>query len=441
MPETTISLNFTQDGSAANAYDITLENEDVSFGIIDLTTGTVVVEAGAATDDPSADPSATIDIANPEVGLYQFTFDSTVGHTYLVAWKITANAGEPPVYKVEQVGPFYSIVDSSISSVSNYKGIFRQGTLATLLLRVTDFNGNPTNAEEITIKIYDENGSQVDLDETVPERPDDGFYVYDWSISITQTPGKYTVLWVYKIDGVEDTEIQEVTVSEDADDSIYYSSRLNDFRIALEHHICCAQGIPVYYEQAKASRNRSRFEFSFPRWNQTAGVRVYRNKELINTGLLIDYFKGTVTFDSTLIPEDIVHADYNFRWFSDADLDRFLHNAVQTVNIYPPASPYTIENVPDRFIPIVLYGATKDALRKLVFCLQFQEPQQIFGGREAASKASSEFMALKENYEKDWEKLLEQKKYGPYPSSHTLVTPEFTLPGGRSRWFRYLFKG
>jgi len=440
MTETTISLNFTQDGSAANAYDITLENEDTTFGIIDLTTGTVVVGPGEATDDPSANPSASLGIENPEIGLYQFTFTSTVGHTYLVAWKITANEGEPPVYKVEQVGPFYSIVDSSISSVANYKGKFRQGTLATLLLKITDFNGNPTNAETITIKIYDENGSQVALDETVPERPADGFYVYDWDISLTQTPGKYTVLWVYKVDGIEDTEIQEIVVSEDAEDSLLYSLRLNDFRIALEHHISCAQGIPVYYEQAKASRNRSKFEWTFPRWNQSAGVRIYRNKKLINTGLFIDYFNGTVTFDTTLIPEDIINADYNFRWFSDDDLDRFLHNAVQTVNVAPPASAYSLDNVPNMHIPTVLYGATKDALRKLMLCLQFQEPQQVFGGPENSQKAFSNFQALKENYEKDWEYLLEQKKYGPYPSVHTLTTPEFTLPGGRSRWFRALFK-
>ena len=39
-------------------------------------------------------------------------------------------------------------------------------------------------------------------------------------------------------------------------------------------------------------------------------------------------------------------------------------------------------------------------------------------------------------------KLYEQKKYGPYVGlTKTVTAPEFTLPGGRSRWFRYLFKG
>jgi hypothetical protein len=75
-----------------------------------------------------------------------------------------------------------------------------------------------------------------------------------------------------------------------------------------------------------------------------------------------------------------------------------------------------------------------------MFCLNFQQPAQVFGGTEEAGKAIANFETLKQNYEKDAEKLLEQKKLGPYPKSRMVVTPEFTLPGGRSRWFRYLFK-
>jgi hypothetical protein len=87
-----------------------------------------------------------------------------------------------------------------------------------------------------------------------------------------------------------------------------------------------------------------------------------------------------------------------------------------------------------------LYGAAKDALRQLMLCVNFQQPAQVFGGPEQAAKAFANFDTLKQNYEKDAEKLLEQKKLGPYPKSRMVVTPEFTLPGGRSRWFRYLFK-
>jgi hypothetical protein len=92
-------------------------------------------------------------------------------------------------------------------------------------------------------------------------------------------------------------------------------------------------------------------------------------------------------------------------------------------------------------VPALLYGAVKDALRNLLMCLNWQQPAQVFGGTEQAQKAFSNFETLKQNYEKDWEKLVEQKKFGPYPKTLCVVTPEYTLPGGRSRWFRYLFKG
>ena len=44
--------------------------------------------------------------------------------------------------------------------------------------------------------------------------------------------------------------------------------------------------------------------------------------------------------------------------------------------------------------------------------------------------------------EEEINKLYEQKAKQPYIGlTKTVTVPEFTLPGGRSRWFRYLFKG
>jgi hypothetical protein len=46
---------------------------------------------------------------------------------------------------------------------------------------------------------------------------------------------------------------------------------------------------------------------------------------------------------------------------------------------------------------------------------------------------------LYEAYKEDWEKLLEAKKVR-LPNIKTIITPEYTIPGGRSRMFRYLYK-
>jgi len=75
-------------------------------------------------------------------------------------------------------------------------------------------------------------------------------------------------------------------------------------------------------------------------------------------------------------------------------------------------------------------------------CLQFQQPQQVFGGPEGAQKAFSNLEILKKNYEEEWKLLYEMKKLGPYTNlTRSIVVPSYTLPGGRSRWFRMLFSG
>jgi hypothetical protein len=145
------------------------------------------------------------------------------------------------------------------------------------------------------------------------------------------------------------------------------------------------------------------------------------------------------------LDQDVIAADYTFRWFSDEQLDQFLDNGINMLNSFPPFRPAfnftTLLTGGTQFLPAVLYGAAVDAMRSLMMCLQFQQPAQFFGGLERAREIFGNLETLKQNYTKTWETLLGQKKFGPYPQTRLVVTPEFTLPGGRSRWFRMLFSG
>ncbi len=428
--EHTTYLNFEEDNLPVNVYSVKMASENPSdaYGILDMTTGTVIVAYGTT-------------VSPYQTGGYSYTFTVENGHLYFISWEITANEGETPTYKTDQVGPFFSVNNSDIRAVTSFSGNFVQGAGATLMLKITNFDGNPINAEDMVITIYDKNGSVVTLANNIPEHVTKGFYVYDWNIPSTQTIGEYTIVWDYVADDIDKAEVQYAVVAEKDVDTYWYSGRRLDFRYALEAHLTCAQSIPIYYEQAKPSRDNKIFRFSFSKWNQSTGVNIYRNEIIVNEGAEVNYFDGSVTFDTALTSHDVVNADYNFKWFTDEELNRFLVNALQTVNTFPPHSGYTLDTVPDRYIPTILYGAAKDALRHLMMCIQFQQPAQIFGGAENAQKAFTNFETLKQNYSKDWEKLLEQKKFGPYPATRMVVTPEYTLPGGRSRWFRMLFKG
>jgi hypothetical protein len=331
-----------------------------------------------------------------------------------------------------------------ISAVADYSGTFVQGTRGSLLLRITDLDGTPQDPEEISLNIkFTDSGTLVDSG--TPEKVETGFYVFEWFVPNDLQPGRYTVSWVYTVEEEGSDEIklatQEIIVATDAEDTVLWSGRVLDMRKALERHIYCAQNIPVYQEQAKLSGDNTTYRFTFPRWNQTSGIKIFRNGNIVSSDLTVNYFKGEVLFESNLTNYDVITANYNFRWFDDEALNQFLENGVNTLNSYPPMSPqFNLLNVPDRWVPGVLYKAAADALRQLMLCLQFQEPQQVFGGSDAASKAFSNIESLKKNYEEDWKTAFENKKFGPYPKMGAAVIPSYTLPGGRSRWFRYLFK-
>lgn len=424
-----IYIEYRSGGVLTNAYSVTLASSDGTYGVKTLS-GTSVVDSGTS-------------VTNSSTGVYEYDLDVTYGVVYVASWKIVPESGDDPVYATQTVGPFYAATTTSVKSVPDIRGTFAQGTTGTLFLSLTDVHGNPITAEEITLTIS-KDGTSI-IEDANPDFVRPGFYTFDWGLDSDLELGKYLVTWSYTVDDFSGVELQEVVVSSsgDTENSLvqFYGSRLSDLRVALSEMICCAQKIPVYHEQAIPDVSNQKFKLTFPRWNQAFGTKIYRNNKLVEGSYEINYFKGTILFDNPLSDFDMVHADYNFRWFEDEQLDRFLSNALSIANFYPPQSSYDITTVPDIYIPLVLYGAAKDALRELLMCLNFQQPQQVFGGQEAAQKAFSNMETLKKNYEEEFTRLLEQKKYGRYPRTRAIVTPEFTLPGGRSRWFRYMFGG
>lgn len=426
MIEKKIFIEYRESGALVDPFSVTLASQDDTFGIKRYDTAEVIVASGTAT-------------VNESVGRYSYTTDLDEGVTYVVSWRVVANSGDDPKFVVQHVGPFQS--GSTIRAAANTRGTFRQGTTAILFLQISDLDGDARDPELITIQILDSDNNVIES--TIPEKIANGYYVYDWEIDTAQEGGKYIIKWTYDVDDETLIETQEVFVAEsiEAGDHMY-SPRIQEMRMALTYMLKYPQTIPVRNEQPNPTKDRRTFAFTFPRWNQSSGVRVFVNRLIQTEGFEVDYFKGRVTFENPLTKFDTVTATYTFRWYSDEELDRFLSNGIHLLNSFPPGDPqYSLMSVPDRFIPTVLYGAAVDGLRNLMLSLQFQEPQLVFGGAEAASKIYGNLEGLKKNYEETWTKLLEQKKFiQPYVGlTRTIVTPEFALPGGRSRWFRYMF--
>lgn len=329
-----------------------------------------------------------------------------------------------------------------ISSVADKIGNFSQGTTNNIFLKVTDIDGFARSAEDVKITITHEDTAVSVVEDVSATTVSEGYYFYEWTVDAEATVGSYSITWNYTYDDTSYTALQVAVVSEMPSDHSMYYGVIADLRTALEFHIRPIMNIPVYFEQSRPSRDKQNFKFTFPRWNQGAGVRIYLNKEIVQAGIGVDYFLGRVTFAEPLTEYDTVYADYNFRWFDDRQLVRFLNNGLARFNYYPPYSSYTLTTMPTRAIMPTLYGAAVDALREIMLSLSLQEPSLVFGGPDKISGIHGQIDTLKKNYEDELQKMLEQKKFGPYAGlTRMIVVPEYTLPGGRSRWFRYMFTG
>lgn len=333
-----------------------------------------------------------------------------------------------------------------IRAVADYRGTFLQGKLTTLQLKITNLQGSAVDPESISVAIYSDDNPSTAVSSGTPEKIIQGFYIYDWQIDSDEDVGPYTATWTYEIDGTEYTVTQGILVIADEDNAVVpspYSERIAAIRASLDYHLGKVQSIPVYGEQGNICDDNRTVKFTFPRWNQNHQTRIYRNGKVVTSGITINYFKGEVVFDEPLHEKfDTVNADYNFRWFSDEELDRFLSNGIHLWNAHPPHRNRTLTTLEEKYIPAVLYGAAIDALRRIILDLQIQEPKEVFGGPEMAEKAANAFETLKKNYEGTWKMLIEAKAKGPYKGLTRIISvPEYTLPGGRSRWFRYMLGG
>jgi hypothetical protein len=183
------------------------------------------------------------------------------------------------------------------------------------------------------------------------------------------------------------------------------------------------------------------YGFAYENWNQSPRPVVRVNNRIVDDGWHADYM-GKIYFDSLMAPEDSISAAYNFSYFSKEELLSFLQFGLKMMNGLPPASDAysTLEQAPSIWdAGILLYSAIL-ALKRLIFGLSWQEKRIIYGRPEDAQNAAQLYQDLYKSYQETWVEFGKNVKTRKLPGIAMYVTPEYTLPGGRSRWFRYLYK-
>ena len=194
------------------------------------------------------------------------------------------------------------------------------------------------------------------------------------------------------------------------------------------------------------SRFSTIYDFAYKNWNADPRPVVRLNNRIVDDGWYADY-NGRLYFDELLTPEDSVNVKYQFSCFSTEELLGFLNFGLKLMNTIPPASVAysSIAGMPSEWeAPVLLQGAIT-ALKRLIFGLNWQEKAIIFARPDdpnAANQAIQNFKDLYADYSGLWDTASKDVKTRKLPDPGLLqyVTPEYTLPGGRSRWFRYLYK-
>jgi hypothetical protein len=317
-------------------------------------------------------------------------------------------------------------------------------------------NGSLVNvAAPPTVEMVDSDG--VVLLDTVTATLDTlGTYFADYDVPISLPPGQYYDRWKFKWDAAEDEQEFVQTFHVHTRDSIINfigtSSSLNiNARMAelmndlVNEFIFEAQHIPIHWEQGQRTADNTRFKFAYRNWLKDPRPLLRLNGTLLDDGWYAD-FNGNVYFEEPLRSSDVVTVDYQFAYFSDIEIAGFIKQGLSALNSMPPATnSYRDVAAAPRFWDYgIILSAAIHALRRLVFGLNFQERAIIFGEPSAdgtfsgAQNAQSSIQGLYSDYSELWKDVADGIKK-ELPQIAVTVQPEYTLPGGRARWFRYAF--
>ena len=280
-----------------------------------------------------------------------------------------------------------------------------------------------------------------------------GIWYVDWFVPDSLATGTWYDMWTFQWDGNSgaDDLIFEINVH-DMDHSIEWTSpavasKIDSFTAGLMNDfdnlfIYEAQHIPVYWEQGYTTGDARTFKFAYGNWLNDPRALIRINKRIVTDGWYSDY-NGTIRTEYDLDPEDELYAHYYFRYFSDEEVLGFLQLGLYAMNGTPPSSVtyQSINGIPFEWKYGVLLAAAAQALKRMVFGFNFQERAFVLGEDAADQQRKIDNLkAMYTEYNETWAEQAKNVKTRKLPAIMQLVTPEYTLPGGRSRWYRYLYK-
>jgi hypothetical protein len=124
--------------------------------------------------------------------------------------------------------------------------------------------------------------------------------------------------------------------------------------------------------------------------------------------------------------------------FTTDHMNSALNMALQSINAQPGATKYpNVVNAPFYYEPALVYGAAYYMLRSVLVQLTNRQRRLLIEDPDA--KFVEDLRSTATMYKEEFDKLLEKLPISRYPGIRSVVVPEFNMPGGRSRFFRYIW--
>lgn len=240
---------------------------------------------------------------------------------------------------------------------------------------------------------------------------------------------------------------------------------------SLRYELQSLLNVPIYDEEIIFSGDRTRASVAFPYWNffprpelritgfSEDGNRdpmitlsenspIYKTKNGANNypaGLKFktDYMGNIFFLDASDAPTqvhqyDTILASYSIKLFTGSHMNHALHMALQSVNSQPGSSKYsTVTSAPYYYEPALIIGASYYLLRSLLTSLTQRQKRLLLEDPDA--KIIDDLRNTTTMYKEEFEKMLEKLPIARLPNTRTITVPEYNMPGGRSRFFRFAF--
>jgi hypothetical protein len=200
------------------------------------------------------------------------------------------------------------------------------------------------------------------------------------------------------------------------------------------------------YEQGRIGIDKQTVDFTYRNWSlvDERKPKIFKNDiELDDSLFTVKHNDGKVKFVDELRSDDavdLINANYYYSALSETQMISFMKTALSEYNAYRPMTAFSLKNAPKAAEAIILLGGACLALHAVQAGFINQQYRVQFGEDKEWQNVKELVVSLRDSYKDQMQKMLEEKKYN-LARPVSMVIPEFSLPGGRNRFFRYMYKG